>query len=66
MDRVPYLEVKLGNYTMRDTFYVVDLADTNVVLRVQWLITLGKISTNYQNLENLRWGSKTMGGRRLY
>jgi hypothetical protein len=50
LDRVPDLEVKLGNYTMRDTFYVVDLADTNVVLGVQWLITLGKIST-YQTLE---------------
>jgi hypothetical protein len=36
---------------MRDTFYVVDLADTYVVLGVQWLITLGKISTNYQTLE---------------
>jgi hypothetical protein len=51
LDRVPDLEVKLGNYTMRDTFYVVDLADTYVVLGVQWLITLGKISTNHQTLE---------------
>ena len=51
MDKVPDLEVKLGNYTMRDTFYVVDLADTDVVLGVQWLITSGKISTNYQTLE---------------
>jgi hypothetical protein len=51
LDRVPDLEVKLGNYTMRDTFYVVDLVDTDVVLGVQWLITLGNISTNYQTLE---------------
>jgi hypothetical protein len=51
LDRVPDLEVKLGNYTMRDTFYVVDLTDIDVVLGVQWLITLGKISTNYQTLE---------------
>ena len=51
MDRVLDLEVKLGNYTMRDTFYVVDLIETNVLLGVQWLITLGKISTNYQTLE---------------
>ena len=36
---------------MRDTFYVVDLVDTDVVLGVQWLITLGNISTNYQTLE---------------
>jgi hypothetical protein len=51
LDRVPDLEVKLGNYTMRDTFYVVDLFETNVLLGVQWLITLEKISTNYQTLE---------------
>jgi hypothetical protein len=36
---------------MRDTFYVVELSDIDVVLGVQWLITLGKISTNYQTLE---------------
>jgi hypothetical protein len=30
---------------------VVDLSDTDVVLGVQWMITLGKITTNYQTLE---------------
>jgi hypothetical protein len=40
LDRVPYLEIKLGNYTMRDIFYVVDLSNTDVVLGVQWLITI--------------------------
>jgi hypothetical protein len=34
LDRVPNLEIKLGNYTVRDTFYVVDLSDTDVVLGV--------------------------------
>jgi hypothetical protein len=51
LDRVPNLEMKLGNYIVRDTFYVVDLLDTDVVLGVQWMITLGKITTNYQTLE---------------
>jgi hypothetical protein len=51
LDKVPDLEIKLGNYTVRDTFYVVDLSDTYVVLGVQWMITLGKITTNYQTLE---------------
>jgi hypothetical protein len=51
LDRVLDLEIKLGNYTVRDKFYVVDLSDTDVVLGVQWMITLGKITTNYQTLE---------------
>jgi hypothetical protein len=51
LDRVPNLEMKLGNYTVRGTFYVVDLSDIDVVLGVQWMITLGKITTNYQTLE---------------
>jgi hypothetical protein len=51
LDKVPNLEMKLGNYTVRDTFYVVDLSDTDVVLGVQWMITLRKITTNYQTLE---------------
>jgi hypothetical protein len=62
LERVPDLEVKLGNYTMRDTFYVVDLANTDVVLGVQWLITLGKISTNYQTLE---MGSRDNEGKKI-
>jgi hypothetical protein len=63
LDRVSDLEIKLGNYTMRDTFYVVDLSDTDVVLGIQWLITLGNLTTNYQTLE---LGSETVTGRGLY
>jgi hypothetical protein len=62
LDRVSDLEIKLGNYTMRDTFYVVDLSDTDVVLGVQWLITLGKITTNYQTLE---MGFRDSEGKRI-
>jgi hypothetical protein len=51
LNRVPKLEMKLVNYTVRDTFYVVDLSNIGVVLGVQWMITLGKITTNYQTLE---------------
>jgi hypothetical protein len=34
IDRVLNLEMKLGNYTVRDTFYLVDLLDTNMVAGV--------------------------------
>jgi hypothetical protein len=51
LDGVPDLEVKLGNYTVTNTFYVVDLSDANVVLGVQWLYSLGEIGFNYQTLK---------------
>jgi hypothetical protein len=50
LDMIPDLEVKLGNYTMIDTFYVVDLSDIDVILGVQWLYLLGEIGFNYQML----------------
>jgi hypothetical protein len=34
LDMILDLEVKLGNYTLSDTFYVVDLSDTDSVLGV--------------------------------
>jgi hypothetical protein len=43
--------VTLGNYTLRNDFYVVELEDTNVVLGVQWLYSLRKHSINYQAME---------------
>ena len=33
---VPKLQVTVGNYTFVDSFYVVDVADTNVVFVLQW------------------------------
>ena len=45
--RIIGLEVTLRNYTLIDEFYVVDLADTHVVLGVQWLYLLGDIHMNY-------------------
>jgi len=45
------LKVTMGNYSMKNDFYIIDLADINVVLGVQWLNTLGTISQNYQTME---------------
>ena len=49
--RIPKLEVTLGNYIVIETFYVVDVPDLNVVLGVQWLYSVGTYSTNYQIME---------------
>ena len=50
-EALPQLQVQLGNYTLVDKFYVVDVPDTSIVLGVQWLYSIGKYSTNYQTLE---------------
>jgi hypothetical protein len=34
LDRVSDLEIKLGNYTVRDPFHVVELSDIDVVLGI--------------------------------
>jgi hypothetical protein len=45
------LVVTLGKYTLTNNFYVVDLVDTNIVLGVKWLHSLGEITINYQVME---------------
>ena len=42
------MHVTIGNYTFVDSFYVVGVSDTNVVLGVQWLYSIGEHSVNYQ------------------
>ena len=49
--KIPRLAVTLGNYNLNDDFYVVDLADINIVLGVQWLHSLGELAMNYQAME---------------
>jgi hypothetical protein len=40
----------LGNYTLSDDFYVVNLADSNLVLGIQWIYSLGDINMNYKSM----------------
>ena len=48
---IPQMSLTLGKYTLVQDFYVVDIPDTNIKLGVQWLITLGPITTNYNTME---------------
>ena len=45
---IPKLQVTIGNNTITSNFYVVNVADKNVVLGVQWLYSLGENIVNYQ------------------
>ena len=41
----------MGTYTLTDHFLVVNIPDTNVILGVQWLVMLGKVTTDWETLE---------------
>ena len=44
---IPKLQVTIGYYIVTNSFYVVDVADTNVVLGVQWLYSIGNHTIYY-------------------
>ena len=44
---VSELAVTTRTYIVTDHFFVVNIPDTNVVLGVQWLITLGKVTMDW-------------------
>jgi hypothetical protein len=48
---IPQLRVVLGNHTITDDFYVMELPNTNVILGVQWLVSIGKHSVDYQAMQ---------------
>lgn len=48
---IPKLTITLGNYTLTSSFFAVNVPDTNIVLGVQWLYSIGKYSRNYQMME---------------
>jgi len=51
MPYVPALTMTMGNYLVMDHFFVVDVPDTNVVMGVQWLYSLGRVTTDWRKLE---------------
>ena len=42
------MQVSLGDYIVKDNFYVVDVEGTNLVLGVQWLYSIGENSMSYK------------------
>ena len=54
------LSVIMSTYKLTNHFFVVDILDTNMILGVQWLITLGKVTTNWKTLE-MEWDDEKTG-----
>jgi hypothetical protein len=48
---IPGLKLTLCRHELTQDVYVMDLLDTNIILGVQWLSTLGPITTNYKTME---------------
>jgi hypothetical protein len=48
---IPGMKLTLGRHDLVQDIYVMDLPDTNIILGVQWLSTLGPITTNYKTME---------------
>jgi hypothetical protein len=48
---IPGMNLTLGRHDLVQDVYVMDLPDTNIILGVQWLSTLGPITTNYKTME---------------
>jgi len=48
---VKQLSITMGGYKICDDFYVVGIGETNVVLGVQWLHSIGGHYQNYQTME---------------
>ena len=60
MHYVPSLSVTMGTYTLVDHFFVVDIPETNVIFGVQWLNTLGKVTTDWEALK-MEWVDNKSG-----
>eukprot|EP00253_Pinus_taeda_P003924 PITA_03924 len=54
------LSMTMGTYTLTDHFFVVNISNTNIVLGVQWLITLWKVTTDWKALE-MEWDDEKTG-----
>ena len=37
---IPRPQISMGNYTLIDDFFVIDLVDTDIILGIQWMETL--------------------------
>ena len=41
----------MGNYTMIDDLFVMDLVDTDIILGIQWLETLDQYTQNFKRMD---------------
>jgi hypothetical protein len=48
---IPGMKLTLGRHELVQDVYAMDIPDTNIILGVQWLSTLGPITTNYKTME---------------
>jgi len=45
------MSLTLSRYTLTQDFYIVDIPNTNIIMGVQWISTLGPFTTNYTTMD---------------
>ena len=53
---VPKFLVTIGDYRVIDNFYVVNVANTNILLGFQWLFSIGEHFVNYK-IQKMRFNN---------
>jgi hypothetical protein len=48
---IPKLTTTMGNYSMTDDLFMMDIPDTNVVLGVQWIYSIGRYTTDQRTMD---------------
>jgi len=64
MHYVPSLSGTMGTFTLNDHLFLAEIPDTNVILRVQLLITLGNVTTDWVNLQ-MEWVHRKSGKNQM-
>ena len=48
---VPQLSITMANHTVTEDFFIVDLADMEVILEIQWMETLNEYTQNFKRMD---------------
>lgn len=48
---IPWLQISMGNYTLANDFFVIDLVDIDIILSIQWLETLDQYTQSFKRMD---------------
>ena len=48
---IPRLQISMGNYTLANDFFFIDLVDTDIILGIQWLETFDQYTQSFKRID---------------